>query len=78
MNEFTAKYQDKLNGTLTGFDRLVFRGTLGLNHEAGLKGYLWANHLGLKDFGAHAEQVSKRVKEAATAVMTRAGVRCST
>lgn len=73
MNEFTAKYQDKLNGTLTGFDRLVFRGTLGLNHEAGLKGYLWANHLGLKDFGAHAEQVSKQVKEAALTVMTRAG-----
>jgi hypothetical protein len=73
MNEFTARYQAQLNGVLTGFDRLVFRGTLALNHETGLKGYLWANHLGLKDFGAHAEQVSKQAKEASLAVILDAG-----
>lgn len=73
MNDFIAKYQGQLNGVLTGFDRLVFRGTLALNHETGLKGYLWANHLGLKDFGAHAEQISRRVKEASLGVMQDAG-----
>lgn len=73
MNQFIAKYQQELNGVLRGFDRIVFRGTLGLNHETGLKGYLWANHLGLKDFGEHAERVSKRVKEASLAVMEKAG-----
>jgi hypothetical protein len=73
MNEFIARYKEQLNGVLSGFDRLVFRGTLGLNHEAGLKGYLWANHLGLKDFGAHAERVSKQVKEASLAAMEGAG-----
>lgn len=73
MNQFIAKYEEQLNGVLTGFDRIVFRGTLGLNHEAGLKGYLWANHLGLKDFGDHAEQISKRVKEASLAVIEDAG-----
>jgi len=39
VNHFIAKYQKQLNGVLSGFDRIVFRGTLGLNHEAGLKGY---------------------------------------
>jgi hypothetical protein len=73
VNQFIAKYQSQLNGVLTGFDRMVFRGTLGLNHEAGMKGYLWANHLGLKDFGEHAEQVSKKVKQASLAVMENAG-----
>jgi len=73
MNEFIARYKEQLNGVLSGFDRLVFRGTLGLNHEAGLKGYLWANHLGLKDFGAHAERVSKQVKEASLAAMEGVG-----
>ena len=73
MNEFIARYEEQLNGVLSGFDRLVFRGTLGLNHEAGLKGYLWANHLGLKDFGAHAERVSREVKEASLAAMEGAG-----
>jgi hypothetical protein len=72
VNNFIAKYQAQLTGVLSGFDRLVFRGTLGLNHEAGLRGYLWANHLGLKDFGAHAEQISKEIKQRSLAVMTQA------
>ncbi len=37
MNDFIVRYQDQLNGVLSGFDRLVFRGTLPLNHEAGMK-----------------------------------------
>ena len=28
MHRFTTKYADRLVGTLSGFDRLVFRGTL--------------------------------------------------
>ena len=73
MNDFIARYQDQLNGVLSGFDRLVFRGNLPLNHEAGMKGYLWAHGLGLKDFGEHAEQISVRTKEASLAVMETAG-----
>ena len=73
MNDFIARYQDQLNGVLSGFDRLVFRGNLPLNHEAGMKGYLWAHGLGLKDFGEHAEQISVRIKEASLAVMETAG-----
>jgi hypothetical protein len=72
MNQFIARYQPQLNGVLTGFDRLVFRGTLPLNHESGLKGYLWANHLGLKDFAEHANQMSLQVKQASLAVMEQA------
>lgn len=72
MNEFISKYREQLSGTLSGFDRLVLRGHLGLNHEAGMKGYLWAHGLGLKDFGEHAQKLSRRVKEAALAVMETA------
>jgi hypothetical protein len=49
MNEFTARYNDQLNGVITGFDRPVFRGSLALNHETGMKGYLWANGIAWKD-----------------------------
>jgi len=73
MNKFISKYQAQLSGTLSGFDRLVLRGNLGLNHEQGMKGYLWANGLGLKDFGDHAQRVSQRVKQAALAGMEAAG-----
>ena len=67
MNDFIARYENQLSGTLSGFDRLVFRGTLWRNQLTGLKGYLWAHHLGCKDFGEHAEQMSRRIKEASIA-----------
>ena len=65
MHEFIAKHQDKITGTLSGFDRLVFRGTLrSIAREEGMKAYLWANQVLLKDFGSHVERVSHRLKEA--------------
>src|SRR5258708_18796832 len=73
MNDFIAKYQDQLSGTLSGFDRLVFRGTLWKNQLTGMSGYLWAHGLGAKDFGAHAEDISKRLKEASLAPVLAAG-----
>jgi len=73
MNDFIAKYQDQLNGTLDGFDRLVFRGTLWKNQLTGMSGYLWAHGLGAKDFGAHAEDISKRLKQASLAPVLAAG-----
>ena len=68
MHEFIAKHQDQIAGTLSGFDRLVFRGTLrSIAHDEGMKRYLWANQVLLKDFGAHVERVSRRLKEASLA-----------
>jgi len=72
MNNFIAKYQDQLSGTLSGFDRLVFSGTLWKDRLTGMKGYLWAHGLAAKDFGEHAEQISKRVKEASLAAVLAA------
>ncbi len=72
MNDFIAKYQDQLSGTLSGFDRLVFSGTLWKDRLTGMKGYLWAHGLAAKDFGEHAEQISKRVKEASLAAVLAA------
>ena len=73
MNEFISKFKEQLSGVLCGFDRLVLRGNLALHHDTGMKGYLWAKGLGLKDFGEHAEQLSRRVKQAALAPMEAAG-----
>jgi hypothetical protein len=68
MHEFIAKHQDQIAGTLSGFDRLVFRGTLrSIAYHEGMKRYLWANQVLLKDFGTHAERVSRRLKEASLA-----------
>jgi hypothetical protein len=73
MNDFTARYQDQLSGALSGFDRLVFRGTLWRDQITGMKGYLWAHGLGAKDWGSHAQQISQRLKEASLAPLRAAG-----
>ncbi len=68
MHEFIAKHENKITGTLSGFDRLVFRGTLrSIAYHEGMKRYLWANQVLLKDFGSHVERVSRRLKEASSA-----------
>lgn len=75
MNRFTTKYADRLVGTLSGFDRLVFRGTLRrLSFVEGLRCYLSARHVLLKEFGAHAQAVTERVKEACLAAAHTAQV----
>ena len=74
MHEFTATYAGQIAGILNGFDRLVCRGTLRqIAYPFGLKGYLFANQVLLKDFGAHAQKVSEIVKEGALEKITSAG-----
>jgi len=65
MNEFIAKHREKITGVLSGFDRLVFRGTLrSIGFADGMRHYLHANGVLLKDFGPHVERVSKQLKDA--------------
>lgn len=73
MNDFIRKYQEELSGTLSGFDRLVFRGTVWKDALTGMRGYLWAHHLGAKDFASHAEEISRRMKEASLAPLIASG-----
>ena len=68
MQEFIERHHDKIAGTLAGFDRLVFRGTLrSIVHDVGMQQYLRANHILLKEFAAHVDQVTRRLKEASLA-----------
>ena len=68
MHEFIAKHQDKIAGTLSGFDRLVFRGHLrSIGNPQGMMSYLWTNQVFLKNFGDHVEKVTQRLKEASLA-----------
>ena len=65
MREFIAKHRDKITGLLSGFDRLVFRGTLrSISFPDGMRHYLHANDVLLKDFGSHVDRVSKQLKDA--------------
>lgn len=65
MNSFTTKYAHCLAGVLSGFDRLVFRGSLRrLSYLEGLRTYLSTRDIMLKEFGAYAQSVTERVKVA--------------
>ena len=76
MQSFTAKYSDKVQGVLSGFDRLIFRGSLRkIAYTIGLNGYLWANPVLLKDFGSHANEISERVKGATLRCVQESGRR---
>jgi hypothetical protein len=68
MQEFIAKHREQLAGVLSGFDRLLFRGTLrSISYPKGMMRYLWAQQVRLTDFGKHVQQVSDRLKQACKA-----------
>ena len=76
MQQFIEKYREQINGALSGFDRLVFRGSLRrLNYgyyEPGLKAMVakgmeecrCQNKILFKDYQDHVKQVSERLKKA--------------
>lgn len=74
MNRFVAKYSAKLLGVISGFDRLVLKGTLRpLSYIAGMMNFLWEKQVLLKDFGCYAQGVSEQMKEASQREAQRLG-----
>jgi hypothetical protein len=74
VKQFIAEHQQQISGVLSGFDRLVLRGTLRrIAHAEGMNHYLWANDVLLKDFAAHVESVSQALKSASMAETLAAG-----
>ena len=74
MNSFVQRHSQSVMGVLSGFDRLLFRGTIRMLATAkGLMGYLWAGQMLLKDFGNWSQQLTERVKEESLQVARDAG-----
>ncbi|MBV9327900.1 MAG: hypothetical protein JO352_29655 [Chloroflexi bacterium] len=68
MQKFIANHQHQIAGVLSGFDRLVFRGTLlSIVHTQGMSQYLASHDVLLKNFGSHVERVSSKLKTASVA-----------
>ena len=74
MNKFTAKYAEAIAGTLTGFDRLLFGGTLrALSYAEGMSHFLKAAHVRFLDFSAYISKTTGRVRDASEAAMRALG-----
>ena len=69
MERFVTRYQDRIAGILTGFDRMLFRGTLrSISYPKGAEIWLSSRRVLLKDFAPFAEALTARVKAHATQV----------
>src|SRR5262249_60864967 len=65
LQTFVSRHQHPIQGTLSGFDRLRFVGTLRrLAFRDGLASFLAVTGVLLKDFGDYGFQLSKRIKQA--------------
>jgi len=74
METFLQRHKALVMGVLNGFDRLLFRGTLRvLGSVAGLKRYLWHRQVLLKDFAAHAQEVTEVIKQGSLGAAEAAG-----
>lgn len=74
MERFVTRYQDRIAGILTGFDRMLFRGTLrSISYPKGAQLWLNSRHVLLKDFATFAQDLTTRVKAHATQLAADAG-----
>jgi hypothetical protein len=61
---FIQRFQDKITGVLSGFDRLVIRGSLrAIVTPEGMKNLLWRRQIQLPQFGSWAESLTEQLKE---------------
>ena len=74
MKEFIAKFSSQLLGVLSGFDRVLIRGSLrAICYPEGMMRYLSATSILLKDFGRHVQAVSEQLKAASQARAAQLG-----
>jgi hypothetical protein len=63
MESFLKRHQDQIAGVLSGFDRVLFRGTLrSISYVEGMSSFLSAHQVLLKDFGAFVQKHSDQIK----------------
>jgi hypothetical protein len=68
MQQFIARFGKLIQGVVSGFDRLLFRGSLrNLNHAHGMEVYLYMNDILFKDYAEHVKGLSQRIKQASIA-----------
>lgn len=74
MERFVTRHGDRVVGILSGFDRMLFRGTLrSISYVDGLDQFLSSQHVLYKDFARYVEGLSDRLKAHASALAAEAG-----
>jgi len=69
MKAFVQRHCDCVIGTLSGFDRLLFRGTHRILATArGMMNYLWDQRVLLKDFGNYSDDLTSQIRSSSEQV----------
>ncbi|HEY6122608.1 MAG TPA: hypothetical protein VIV66_21815 [Pyrinomonadaceae bacterium] len=64
MERFVTRHKDRIVGTITGFDRILFRGTLRcISHPDGMWVFLSSQRVLLKDYGQFVQRLSHEIGE---------------
>jgi hypothetical protein len=68
MGQFLNHHKDTIYGVISGFDRVLFRGTLrSISYVDGMRAFLSSQNILLKDFGDFVLKKSNQIKECAEA-----------
>lgn len=63
MKRFIQRFSDKVIGTLSGFDRVVIRGSIrSISMHSGMREFLYQNGVLLKEFGAYSQKVTNELR----------------
>jgi hypothetical protein len=64
MESFIQRFADKVIGVLSGFDRVVIRGTIrALATHTGMREFLYQNGVLMKDFRSYSQSITARIRE---------------
>ncbi len=64
MERFLKRHEGRIKGIISGFDRILFKGSLrSISSLRMMRIYLFSQHILYKDFGKWAEQLSDRIKK---------------
>src|SRR5207244_11516744 len=74
IERFLTRHQDRIAGTITGFDRMLFRGTLrSISHCQGMEIFLSSQRVLFKDFANFAQRLSHEISEHGKAFAAKLG-----
>ncbi len=74
MERFLERHQGRVTGVLSGFDRLLFRGTLrSISYRDGMDIFLSSQRVLYKNFGPFVQRLSDRLKEHAQTLARKQG-----
>lgn len=73
MERFVEKHQAQIAGTISCFDRILFKGHLPLGWADAMERFISRQGLRIKDFAAFVSRHSERIKQHAKAMAERAG-----